>query len=177
MLVWLNMYTAVLFALLVNFILFHYKLYICYCLPVCMNAAVAKKCPIVGIKYLSIAPTSPRVAVSSPPRPAAPPAAWPWRWCLPARGSVAPSPWGAAGRSAAPGGCAPAASYRAPRRCRDSAATAGYAEGGSRRSDWRTKYIHGSMHIKKVDNKTGQHEDFFSSAGCDSVSRDAKKNK
>jgi len=33
------------------------------------------------------------------------------------------------------------------------------------------------MHIKKVDNKTGQHEDFFSSAGYDSVSRDAKKNK
>lgn len=73
----------------------------------------------------------------SPPRPAEQPAAWPWRWCLPVRGSVAPSPWGADERSAVLGGYAPVASCRAPQRCRDSAATAGYAEGGSHRSDYR----------------------------------------
>lgn len=70
----------------------------------------------------------------APPRPAGRPAAWPWRWCPPVRGSVSPSRSGAAGRSAAPAGCAPAASCRAPRRCRDSAATAGCAEEGSHRS-------------------------------------------
>lgn len=74
---------------------------------------------------------------ASPPRPAGRPAAWPWRWCPPARGSVAPSRWGGCGRSAAPGGCAPAASCRAPLRCMGSAATAWCAAGGSRRSGCR----------------------------------------
>lgn len=69
----------------------------------------------------------------SPPRPAEPPAALLWQWCPPARGSAAPSRWGAAGRSAGPAWSAPAVSCRAPRRCRGSAATAGCAAGGSRR--------------------------------------------
>lgn len=72
-------------------------------------------------------------AAGSPPRPAEPPAAWPWRWCLLVRGSAAPSLWGVAWHSAVLDGCAPGASSRAPLRCRDSAATAGYAEEGSRR--------------------------------------------
>lgn len=75
--------------------------------------------------------------VRSPPRPAEPPAASLWRWCPPVRGSVAPSRWGGAGRSAGPGVSAPAASYRVPRQCRGSAATAGCAEGGSHRSGWQ----------------------------------------
>lgn len=73
------------------------------------------------------------VGLGSPPHPAERPAAWPWRWCLPVRGSVSPSQWGAAERSAALAGSVLAASCRAPQRCRDSVATAGCAGEGSHR--------------------------------------------